>query len=384
MHIVNRQSNWLNRIIREKKCRLKGLTLIEMLFLIAVITVILALIVPVITRSRENARTRSCQMNLRQISQASISYTMAAGYLPSGYFWRVGAGANAGGLEISHGPLVSILPFMEEHKLYQAINFNLYIYSSANRTICGQSIKAFVCPSDQIIQTDNQIPDSRIGIADNETRSGFHEVSRASYAGVVGPWLVNTWKISGLSIGERASFGDAQQAQLGLFNACSQVRMDSVRDGASHTMAFGEHTLEQVPASLRPDSFWWFSGTHGDTLISTMFPINAIGQKLSHEEVATISASSSHPNKANFAFMDGSVRSIKDSISTFSSYPQKAPAGAQGQPHPQLWINSDTDTDDVGPDAYWDTIFRLRPGARFGLYQALSTRAGGERIPEDF
>lgn len=367
-----------------KQCALKGLTLIEMLFLIALITVLLALLVPVITKSRENARTRACQMNLRQIAEANIGYSSAAGYFPAGYFWRVGAGGNESGLVISHGPLVSILPFLEEQKLYQAINFNLNIYSAANLTICGDVPKAFLCPSDRIIKTNNQISNSQIGIPETKGQSGYHKVSRASYAGVAGPWVVNTWKISGLSIGERASFGDAQQAQKGLFNACSQVRMDSVRDGASHTMAFGEHTLEQVPASLRADSFWWFSGTHGDTLISTMFPINATGQKQSRDEVATITASSSHPNRANFAFLDGSVRSIKDSISTFSSYPQKAPAGAQGQPHPQLWINDDTETDVVGPDAYWDTIFRLRQGARFGLYQALSTRAGGERIPEDF
>lgn len=368
----------------EKQVNRHGLTLIEMLFLIAVITVFLAVLVPVVTRSRENARTTACQFNLKQIAEASISYSTANGYFPAGYFWRIGAGGNESGLEISHGPLVSILPFLEEQKRYQAINFNLNIYSSANLTICGQSLNTFVCPSDRVVQTKNMITNSRINDLSKDDQTGFHEVSRASYAGMVGPWVVNTWKISGLSIGERASFGDAQQAQSGLFNACSQVRMDSIRDGASHTMAFGEHTLEQVPASLRPDSFWWFSGTHGDTLISTMFPINAMGKKLSHEEVATISASSSHPNKANFAFVDGSVRSIKDSISTFSSYPQKAPAGAQGQPHPQLWINSDTETDVVGPDAFWDTIFRLRPGARFGLYQALSTRAGGERIPEDF
>jgi prepilin-type processing-associated H-X9-DG protein len=363
----------------------RGLTLIELIFLIAIITLMIATVIPLISRSRENARTTACKYNLKQIAEANLSYTSAAGYLPPGYFWAVRGGAGQQrGFEISHGPLVSLLPFLEEQKTYQAINFNCNIYSAANFSVCQQKISLFVCPADRIAMAENLLPNHRISDIPEELKNGVHPVPRANYAGVVGPWVINTWKISSESIGERATFGDAQQAQLGLFNASSSVRMESIRDGASTTIAFGEHTLLQVPENQRADSHWWFSGTHGDTLISTMFPINAVARKLSDETVGAISASSAHLNKANFALMDGSVRTIRDSISSFASDASAAPAGGNGQPHPQLWINSDTEADSIGPDPYWDIIFKLKKGKRFGLYQALSTRAGSEQIAEDF
>jgi prepilin-type N-terminal cleavage/methylation domain-containing protein/prepilin-type processing-associated H-X9-DG protein len=54
--------------------RIKGFTLIELLVVVAIIAVLVSILLPALTRTRENARSAVCLSNLKQTGNASLMY----------------------------------------------------------------------------------------------------------------------------------------------------------------------------------------------------------------------------------------------------------------------------------------------------------------------
>ena len=158
----------------------------------------------------------------------------------------------------------------------------------------------------------------------------------------------------------------ARDQNLGVFYQLSAVTFAQVTDGLSQTILLGERAHGLIDPSFAPTWNWWTAGSDYDTLFITWWGINPHRRFSGSPHAAwaaIISASSFHPGGANFALCDGSVRFLKDSIDTWPVNPKTGDAGAS-----------------------WDNIHQrvaLRPGTRFGVYQALSTRAGGEILSAD-
>jgi prepilin-type N-terminal cleavage/methylation domain-containing protein/prepilin-type processing-associated H-X9-DG protein len=143
--------------------RRHGFTLVELLVVIAIIGVLIGLILPAVQKVREAASRIQCASNIKQIGLAAQNYHDTNGRFPPAVMMPY-AKANidplTGGAENPIGPnwAILMLPFFEEDNLFQQANpysypgtndlNNLGSYNLSYRSVRGQRLKLFVCPSD--------------------------------------------------------------------------------------------------------------------------------------------------------------------------------------------------------------------------------------------
>jgi len=335
--------------------RRRGFTLIELLVVIAIIAVLIALLLPAVQSAREAARRAQCTNNLKQLGLGLANYESANQKFPIGAFVRPESACT--GLH-EHSFLVSLLPFIEQTPLYNSHNFLVHYTSfGANSTVYGTGVQAFWCPSDGAAA----VPD---------TRDFGWPIYYTNYRGCAGTaYYVGRYSQPGCDPAFNAKLGKAD----GMLYYYSSVSIAGIVDGTSNTMTVGELAYGKIPADERWDWVWWFSGNNADTLANTLFPINPqkkLNQGYTNTNLLGInvsimyhSFSSFHPGGMNAVFADGSVRFLKDTINTM---PFDAATG--------LPLG-------MAPDA--NGILQVKPGAQYGVWQSLSTRAGGEIISAD-
>ena len=380
-----------------------GFTLIELLVVISIIAVLIALLLPAVQSAREAARRAQCVNNLKQLGLALANYESAQGIYPYGMaLENTGPNNRFGGpyaYKTGSSIFVRMLPYLEQQVLANAYNYSLINGTADNFTVGATGLNVLWCPSDGAIW-GLHIQQPGFGWDGSDQIYTF-----TSYAGSMG----NFCKVPILYIATNVTSPAQFQAVLnqadGLFfyigwptinppvqpnpipplnpGSIRPATLASITDGLSNTLAFGEKAhgkFSQVPDIYYSIDFEyngaWVSGVFGDTLFSTIFPMNPWGRISddpnpngdyfysydNQEDNFSIAASSFHPGGCNFAFADGSVRFLKDTINTWPYNP------ANGEPR-NVSYNSST------------CLFSVTPTQ--GVYQALSTRAGGEIVSAD-
>ncbi len=364
----------------------RGFTLIELLVVIAIIAVLISLLLPAVQSAREAARRAQCTNNLRQLALATANYEMANGSFPMGFTWQWCDAASPCGGSVGNafGVMVALLPYYEQGPLFNAYNCSITNWGDINSTVDGTALGNLWCPSDGSIQGYR----ATFGPGTNNNNLPL-PVCFSNYRGNWGYWA---GRVSGRDNAGTATAAQ-RQAAINQFNGVfvtngygaaggpalgfpgvsrASVKLSSVTDGTSNTVAFSEIAhglLSQTDGN--PSSFdnwnWWASGTPGDTSYFHFWPINPwkTMTNLSQDDQAGAyaeAASSFHPGGVNTAMLDGSVRFIKDTIDTWTiNQTTGLPQGV---------------TRNV-------SVWQLGPTAKVGIWQALGSVNGGEVISAD-
>ena len=348
----------------------RGFTLIELLVVIAIIAVLIALLLPAVQSAREAARRAQCTNNLKQLALALHNYSTATGAFPPGidnttaYLGQAPPGSLATWTAWSAQAL--LLPYVEQTPLYNAANFNwscCYVSGQAdrtNRTIYNTRIAGFLCPSDGIAGQQNinnyfgSIGTSTIQYPGDGNTTGIFRVynsvnSCASVTiasvtdgtsntiafgeGIVGDYGKNSsYRGNGMSGAADPSGGVVPNTMpgnnsesdpknvLAALQACNAFWRTPALASCSGYPACDMVGLKQYNGQL------WALGERGYTLFNTIVPPNSqqypwrscrLGASClscAPEGSSFINATSYHPGGCNFAFSDGSVRFIKDSV----------------------------------------------------------------------
>jgi prepilin-type processing-associated H-X9-DG protein len=273
------------------------------LVVIAIIGVLIALLLPAVQAAREAARRMQCGNNLKQIGLALHNYENSHRALAAGAAISVPQQCDADDCR-GNGLFVMLLPYLEDANLVQLYNQQakqgrgwLEWHNSAEYS--RLSVPVYICPS--------------------EAQWGEFPVRRTYFGVAGGDTPFHTW-----------SEGDVYKD--GLFYVNSFIKMGHVQDGTSKTIAIGESSRAQLygmgtgygdPNVGGP--VWWYSGDQclqsdpqrlqapGRQVLSTKEPLNSLAalDTFLNNDYAF---SSPHPGGAFFAYADGHVDWISDSV----------------------------------------------------------------------
>jgi prepilin-type N-terminal cleavage/methylation domain-containing protein len=123
----------------------EGFTLVELLVVIAIIGTLVGLLLPAVQAARESPRRSACINNKKQLGLGLLNFHDARNAFPGAtlgdYQWTCGPKAL--------GPLVMILPFIEETVRYNKFELTKQCNDPVNVTAAGGTLPplTFLCPS---------------------------------------------------------------------------------------------------------------------------------------------------------------------------------------------------------------------------------------------
>ena len=314
-----------------------GMTLVELLVVVAIIATLIGLLLPAVQSARESARRMQCFSHLKQIALACLAHEQARGTLPSGGWGGQWTGDPDRGFDERQpgGWVFNILPWVEQGGLRDlgAGMADAEAKANAAASRLTTPVPLFTCPSRRppgVFPVRSGLEFWTVAVPTSVKRR-METLARGDYAANMGSGTPpNHYRGGGsfapATIGDAAtdaewlaSFGPAAD---GLVFRRSQVRMKDIADGASKTYLVGEKYLD--PAKLADgtsddDDQSLHSGFDRDMVRVGCVPPYRDRSGFDPKDMhggypVPLAYGSAHPDACGIAMADGSVRPVEYAI----------------------------------------------------------------------
>ncbi|MBS0205213.1 MAG: DUF1559 domain-containing protein [Planctomycetes bacterium] len=112
--------------------RNRGLSLIDLLVVLGIVSVLLSLLLPAVLQVREAARRTQCKNHLKQLGLALHNYQDVHQYYPPSFCFSITDALPVRGSWSVHGRL---LPFLDQSSAYQMAQLDLDWDDPVNQTV---------------------------------------------------------------------------------------------------------------------------------------------------------------------------------------------------------------------------------------------------------
>lgn len=251
-----------------------GFALVELLAVVAILTVLVGLVLPSVQRAREAARRTACGTNLRQTALAVGGYEAAHRRFPAGCDQvPVQPHLPAGTL---HAWSSLVLPFLEESGLAGRIDHARFWNAAGGNDRASRSrIAAYVCPSALLAH-----------------------IGKADYGGVSRAWMLGVDDVpfagpAGLTNGMLVPRDAGMQP----------VTAATATDGLACTLLLAESSDRGPPPAAEPDP---------DDPAGRWATMNCFAQAAAFINAQASDIRGPHPGGAEAAFADGRVSFLNE------------------------------------------------------------------------
>ncbi len=292
--------------------REQGFTLVELLVVIAIIGILVGLLLPAVQAAREAARRMSCGNNMKQIGLGLQNYHSAFNTFPPGH---MESGWDGPSFRHQFSWMTSILPFIEQTAVFETIDFDqIDLAVSADQNSAFQPagntlIATYICPSDAVGKVNpDWAPTNYLG--NQGTLCGMRGKTEGN--GVFGhdSWMKFRDILDGTS--NTIAIGEILKGDF----TPETVRDNYILKRGSTANAADIDTCQSFPATFSDLGNVWLGGPPQNNMFSTDRAPNDIRIDCiaPNNGCTNFAARSQHIGGAHFAFVDGSVHFITESI----------------------------------------------------------------------